>query len=70
MTWITSSYCSADKPQCVAVEPTDGGVVIRNTDEPSRWVFATWAEWDAFTSGVKDGEFDESQIGNAPAPSP
>jgi len=64
-TWIKSSYCAADKPQCVEVRLT-----AKNTVEvrDSKWTgtgtgpFLTFTrtEWDAFTNGVKAGEFDLS----------
>lgn len=56
---IISSFCAADKPQCLEVEDDgDHGVVIRNTDNAAQYVYATWSEWDAFVVGVKAGEFD------------
>jgi hypothetical protein len=59
---IISSYCSADRPQCVSVEADGTGVIIRNTDQPARWTHATWDEWDAFIAGVKNGEFDPERL--------
>jgi hypothetical protein len=36
----------------------DGGVAMRNSNDPDTILFFTRAEWDAFTGGVNDGEFD------------
>lgn len=56
---IISSFCAADKPQCIEVEDDgDHGVVIRNTDNAAQYLYATWAEWEAFIAGVKAGDFD------------
>ncbi|BEL10142.1 hypothetical protein Q0Z83_083330 [Actinoplanes sichuanensis] len=36
----------------------DGGAAMRNSTDPATILFFTKAEWDAFTGGVNDGEFD------------
>ncbi|MFC4065750.1 DUF397 domain-containing protein [Actinoplanes subglobosus] len=36
----------------------DGGAAMRNSNDPATILFFTKAEWDAFTGGVNDGEFD------------
>lgn len=36
----------------------DGGAAMRNSTDPATILFFTKAEWDAFTGGVTDGEFD------------
>jgi hypothetical protein len=36
----------------------DGGAAMRNSNDPATILFFTRAEWDAFTGGVNDGEFD------------
>ncbi|HWS34254.1 MAG TPA: DUF397 domain-containing protein [Actinoplanes sp.] len=35
-----------------------GGAAMRNSSDPGTILFFTRAEWDAFTGGVGDGEFD------------
>ncbi|GAA1600140.1 DUF397 domain-containing protein [Actinoplanes couchii] len=36
----------------------DGGAAMRNSSDPGTVLFFTRAEWEAFTGGVGDGEFD------------
>ncbi|SDT71801.1 DUF397 domain-containing protein [Actinoplanes derwentensis] len=36
----------------------DGGAAMRNSSDPGTVLFFTRAEWEAFTGGVDDGEFD------------
>ncbi|WP_407651436.1 DUF397 domain-containing protein [Actinoplanes sandaracinus] len=36
----------------------DGGAAMRNSTDPATILFFTRAEWEAFTGGVHDGEFD------------
>lgn len=55
---MISSFCSADKPQCVNVDFGANGVLISNTDVQHKQIFATYDEWEAFIKGVKAGEFD------------
>jgi Domain of unknown function (DUF397) len=56
--WITSRYCN--NSACVQVAHLPGGMVAlrdsKNTGKPAH-VFDS-AEWTAFISGVKAGEFD------------
>ncbi|QIS24052.1 DUF397 domain-containing protein [Nocardia terpenica] len=57
--WFKSSR-SSGKDACVEVAHLGGGLVgMRDSKDPAgpALVF-TPAEWDAFTAGVKDGEFD------------
>ncbi|WP_433680492.1 DUF397 domain-containing protein [Nocardia sp. CA-119907] len=57
--WFKSSRSGANQ-DCVEVAFLDGGVVgVRDSKNPTgpALVF-TPAEWDAFTAGVNDGEFD------------
>jgi Domain of unknown function (DUF397) len=57
-TWVKSSY-SGPQGNCVEVAHlTGGGVAMRNSRHPDgpALVF-TAAEWDAFLSGARDGEF-------------
>jgi hypothetical protein len=56
--WITSRACN--NSACVQVAHLSGGMVaLRDSKDTSRpaHVF-TGAEWDAFLTGVKNGEFD------------
>lgn len=56
--WITSRYCS--NSACVQVAHLPGGMVAlrdsKDTGRPAH-VFDS-AEWTAFISGVKAGDFD------------
>ncbi|MEV6429049.1 DUF397 domain-containing protein [Nocardia sp. NPDC051463] len=57
--WFKSSR-SASKADCVEVAFLDGGVVgVRDSKNPTgpALVFTPGA-WDAFTVGVRDGEFN------------
>ena len=57
--WIKSSYSGPTGGNCVEVAFLDGGeVAVRNSRVPDgpALVF-TRAEWDAFVSGARDGEF-------------
>lgn len=57
--WFKSSRSTAQK-ECVEVAHLDGGLVgMRDSKDPTgpALVFAP-AEWDAFTGGVRNGEFD------------
>ena len=57
-TWKKSTRSSGDG-QCVEVMITDEGVAVRHSKRPEAGLIVyTRAEWDAFTGGVKDGEFD------------
>ncbi|WP_328410906.1 DUF397 domain-containing protein [Nocardia sp. NBC_00403] len=57
--WFKSSRSGSTK-DCVEVAHLDGGLVgVRDSKNPTgpALVF-TPNEWDAFTTGVNDGEFD------------
>lgn len=59
--WFKSSRSSAGS-ECVEVAfLTDGVVGVRDSKNPTgpALVF-TPGEWDAFTAGVRDGEFNRS----------
>ena len=58
--WIKSSYCAADKPQCVEVAFGDHGVHVRDSKNPGPVLCFTADEWSAFLAGMKAGEFDPS----------
>ena len=58
--WRTPS-ASASTGNCVEVQETDKGVLVRNSRNPGGTVIAyTFAEWGAFLQGVRAGEFDLS----------
>lgn len=59
LTWFKSSY-SGTQAECVETAFLgDGRVAVRDSKNPAgpKLVF-TPGEWDAFTSGVRNGEFD------------
>jgi hypothetical protein len=44
---------------CLEVRLDDGRVQVRDSKDPAGAVLSfTYAEWDAFVAGAKDGEFD------------
>ncbi|WP_043629808.1 DUF397 domain-containing protein [Nonomuraea candida] len=57
--WRKSSFCNG-AAACVEVAPlADGNVALRDSKEKDGPVLVfTPAEWDAFTAGVRSGEFD------------
>lgn len=58
-TWFKSSY-SQGTSECVEVAWLEGGIVgVRDSKNPTgpALVFAP-GEWDGFTAGVVDGQFD------------
>jgi hypothetical protein len=56
--WRTSTR-SGGNGDCVEVAITDDGVAVRDTKDRSKPPHIyTHSEWEAFTGGVKDGEFD------------
>jgi hypothetical protein len=56
--WKTSTR-SGGSGNCVEVAITDNAVYVRDTKDRSKTPHIyTHAEWDAFTGGVKDNEFD------------
>jgi Domain of unknown function (DUF397) len=64
--WRKASY-SGSNGNCVevGVKSTTAGdlVLVRDTKDRSGGVLAfTIAEWESFTTGVKDGEFDRGSF--------
>jgi hypothetical protein len=59
--WFKSSRSGASK-ECVEVAFLDGGIVgVRDSKNPSGpALIFTPGEWEAFTAGVVDGEFDRN----------
>jgi Domain of unknown function (DUF397) len=57
--WRKSTFCNGAST-CVEVAPlADGNVALRDSKEQDGPVLVfTPAEWDAFTAGVRSGEFD------------
>jgi hypothetical protein len=57
--WRKASYSNSQGGNCVEVADLSSHVAVRDSKDPDgpTLVF-TPAEWDAFTAGVKDGEFD------------
>jgi hypothetical protein len=50
---------SSGSGQCVEIMMTDDAVLVRDTKDRTKLAHVfTYAEWAAFTGGVKDGEFD------------
>ena len=57
--WRTSTLC--DLNGCVEVALVDGKVAVRDAkDKASPVLLFTAREWEAFTGGVRAGEFDLS----------
>ena len=60
--WQISSYSSEGGGNCVEAGPLDDGserVAVRHSRRPdAEMIIYTRAEWEAFTAGVRDGEFD------------
>ncbi|SDS41300.1 DUF397 domain-containing protein [Actinoplanes derwentensis] len=58
-TWKKSSRSGGSGGNCVEVASApDGGWAIRDSKDPDGpFLLFTLAEWTAFVSGVKDGEF-------------
>lgn len=57
--WFKSSHSGADQ-ECVEVAFLDGGRIgVRDSKNPTGPALTfTPDEWDAFTAGVADGEFE------------
>ncbi|MCA1706621.1 MAG: DUF397 domain-containing protein [Actinobacteria bacterium] len=53
------STSSSGSGQCVEVAQFDGVTAVRDSKEPSGpTLVVTPAEWAAFTTGIRHGEFD------------
>jgi hypothetical protein len=60
--WQKSTYSGGNGGQCVEVARNLPGIVgVRDSKDPDGPKLAVGPdEWEAFTAGVKDGEFDLS----------
>jgi Domain of unknown function (DUF397) len=60
--WVKSSYSGPTGGNCAEVSfLADGDVAMRNSRHPDGPVLTfTRAEWEAFLSGARDGEFSAS----------
>ncbi|OLT14111.1 DUF397 domain-containing protein [Pseudonocardia sp. CNS-139] len=60
LNWRKSSYSDGGGGQCVEVADLPGGRLVRDTKDAGRGPILrfTDAEWGAFVSAVKDGEFE------------
>lgn len=70
--WIKSSFCNADKPQCVEVMRRDYDegltlIYVRDSKQnPTGDMLGfTPEEWKSFVMAVKAGEFDLETLANA-----
>jgi hypothetical protein len=55
--WRKSSYSGSEG--CVEIAFVDGDIVVRDSKRRAGSVLVfTRTEWEAFTHGVRDGEFD------------
>jgi hypothetical protein len=66
--WRKSTFCNG-ADACVEVAPlADGNVALRDSKEQDGPVLVfTPAEWAAFTSGVRQGEFDLTPLATTSA---
>lgn len=60
--WRVSTFSANGAPECVEAGPLADGserIAVRHSQHPDAEVILyTRAEWEAFTKGVKAGEFD------------
>lgn len=59
--WRKSTKSGPWTDNCVEVAFVDDAIVVRDSKNPTGPVLTfTAGEWDAFTAGAKDGEFDRT----------
>lgn len=58
MTWTTPATRCGESSHCLQFRTSADGVEIRNSADPDTVLTATAAEWHAFVTGVKTGDFD------------
>jgi hypothetical protein len=57
--WRKSSFSGGGSSECVEVAFAEEGILLRHSRNPSGAVLSfTYAEWLAFLSGARNGEFD------------
>lgn len=57
--WHKSSYSSDQGGNCVEVRNLDDGRAVRDSKNPAGAVLTfTAAQWSAFTTGLRAGDFD------------
>ncbi|MFI5686801.1 DUF397 domain-containing protein [Streptomyces sp. NPDC051636] len=56
--WQKSSFSGGGGENCVELAEHDGGILMRESDDPSRVVVTSREKLQAFLLGVKAGEFD------------
>ena len=54
--WKKSKRCEAG--HCVEIRLVDGMIEMRNPTSPNTSITITPNNWEEFTKGIKDGEFD------------
>lgn len=65
--WRKSSFSGNGGGSCVEVAHHDGLILVRDTKDRSKAPHRfTRTEWEAFTAGVRAGEFDLDESGRLP----
>lgn len=60
--FVKSTWSKNNPKTCVMVALKPEGVAVRDSKDPARaTLFFSHDEWDAFTKGVKGGEFDPTR---------
>ncbi len=58
LTWRKSSYSGGSGSDCVEVAPRPGGLLVRDSKDPSGGVLSfPAAAWSAFAEDVRNGRF-------------
>jgi hypothetical protein len=58
ISWLRASFCGAN--ECIEVAADDGAIMIRDSKNPDSGALRySKAEWLAFVTGIKAGEFDQ-----------
>lgn len=59
LTWYKSTYSSDQGGNCIEVADLEGDRAVRDSKDPARSVLTfTIAQWSAFITGVRAGDFD------------
>lgn len=56
--WQKSSFSGGGGENCVEVADQDNGILMRESDDPTRIIVTSREKFAAFVQGVKAGEFD------------